>query len=73
MPEAVQFPKGSRVRYSRSFLKSFQLHTGWHPQARGRVISWPYLEEDAGEYRYVKWDDGSSGYVLSNNLELTGD
>ena len=73
MPQ-VKFPKGSRVRYSKSFLRSWAgLLEADVSGLRGTVVSIPFPDEGVFEYRFVKWDGGSSGYVLSNNLELTGD
>ena len=69
------FPKGSRVRYSKSFLRSFATFDDADiSYMRGTVVSGPLLEHGNPTYEvYVKWDGGSSGYVLISNIELTGD
>ena len=73
-----KFPKGSRVRYSKSFLRSFATFDDADISGvRGTVVSVPHPTYVNSAYEvYVKWDGGSSGYVLISNLEtawLTGD
>jgi hypothetical protein len=67
-----KFPKGSRVRYSRSFLRSYATFDDADlSHLRGTVISKCQPEHSNSAYEvYVKWDGGSSGYTLSSNLEL---
>lgn len=72
------FPKGSRVRYSERFFRCFAgLIETDVSYLRGTVISGPRIEHVNPLYEvYVKWDGGSSGYVLISDLEtawLTGE
>ena len=75
MPEAEKFPKGSRVSYSKRFLRSFATFDDADLSGfRGTVVGGPHLEHVNSAYEvYVKWDSGASGYVLTSNLKLTGE
>ena len=66
-----KLPKGSRVRYSKRFLRSFATFDDADLSGfRGTVVGGPHLEHVNSAYEvYVKWDSGASGYVLTSNLE----
>lgn len=59
---------GSRVRFSRDFLRDTGCHTGWEPFATGTINSF----EQWGNYRlaHITWDDGTERSVAEGNLAL---
>ncbi len=57
---------GTRVVFSRQFLRSISAFTGWHPFAKGEVTA----IDDLGSIQLavIKWDDGDSSSVNIGNL-----
>jgi len=58
--------KGDRVAFSRSFLRSIQAYTGWHPFARGVVLH--VLDMSGLSLVTVHWDDGEQTRANACNL-----
>ena len=48
-----KFSIGDRVRYTRSFLQIIGAHTGWYPQARGRITRF------SGDLAFICWENPS--------------
>jgi hypothetical protein len=57
---------GTRVAFSRAFLKSIHAFTGWHPFARGEVLN----IQDLGGIKLatIAWDCGTGSCVNLKNL-----
>ncbi|WP_316172953.1 hypothetical protein [Bradyrhizobium sp. SZCCHNRI2049] len=62
-----QITIGTRVAFSREFLRNTGQFTGWAPFARGVVHSLLPLSDDRF-VATVSWDDGSASGVLNVNL-----
>lgn len=58
--------KGTRVVFSRPFLKSIGAFTGWHPFAKGEVIEITALSQIT--LARVAWDNGDVSRVNVRNL-----
>lgn len=60
---------GARVAYSRAFLKSVCIFTGWHPMARGAVRALNTLSAGC-TIAAIAWDDAGPelGHVNVHNL-----
>lgn len=57
---------GTRVAFSRKFLRSISAFTGWQPFARGEVTKLESFPEFS--LATIAWDDGHVSNVLSTNL-----
>lgn len=57
---------GTRVVFSRPFLRSIHAFTGWHPFAKGEVAE--VIDLSSVTLVRVRWDDGDVSSVNIKNL-----
>jgi hypothetical protein len=63
---SLRLDYGTRVAFSRQFLRDTAQYTGRVPFARGTVKACESF--GSGFLAYVHWDDGHAGKVLTSNL-----